>query len=314
MTCCNSKRPKVAVIGAGNVGATTAQRIAEAQLADVALIDIIEGMPQGKALDLAEAAPVLGADAVITGSNDLAATAGSDLVVITAGLPRKPGMSRDDLLKKNADIVGGVVDAVKEYAPDSILLLVSNPLDVMTYLAYKRSGFPRERVIGMAGVLDSARFACFIAEELDVSVKDVRAMVLGGHGDSMVPLPRYTCVSGIPVTDLVAPDRLEALIQRTRDGGAEIVSLLKTGSAFYAPSASALAMAASILKDEKRILPACAVLQGEYGLSDLCAGVAVKLGAGGVQQVLQLKLTEEELAALRGSADKVRAGIQALGL
>ena len=314
MTCCNSKRPKVAVIGAGNVGATTAQRIAEAQLADVALIDIIEGMPQGKALDLAEAAPVLGADAALAGSNDLADVAGSDVVVITAGLPRKPGMSRDDLLKKNAAIVGGVVDAVKQHAPDSILVIVSNPLDVMTYLAWKRSGFPRERVVGMAGVLDSARFACFIAEELGVSTKDIRAMVLGGHGDSMVPLPRYTCVSGIPVTDLIAADRLEALIERTRNGGAEIVSLLKTGSAFYAPSASVAAMVAAILKDEKRILPACVVLQGEYGLNDLCAGVPVKLGAGGVQQIVELQLREEELAALRNSAEKVRAGVQTLGL
>ena len=307
-------RPKVTVVGAGQVGATTGLRIAQAELADVTLIDIVEGMPQGKALDLNEAAPVIAADSKLSGSNDLAASEGSDIVVITAGLPRKPGMSREDLLKKNAEIVGGVVVAVAAAAPQSKLVVVSNPLDVMTQLAMVRSGFEKERVVGMAGALDSARFSWFIAEELGVSVKDIRAMVLGGHGDSMVPLPRYTTVSGIPVTELMAPDRLAELIQRTRGGGAEIVNLLKTGSAFYAPSASVVAMVGSILRDEKRILPAAAFLTGQYGIEGVYCGAPVKLGEGGVEDILELDLTEDELAALRASAEKVREGVNALGL
>ena len=307
-------RPKVTVVGAGQVGATTALRIAEAELADVALVDIVEGMPQGKGLDLNESAPVVGADAILTGSNDLEAAAGSDVVVITAGLPRKPGMSRDDLLQKNAEIVGGVVDSVARVAPDTKIVVVSNPLDIMTQLAYARSGFEQERVMGMAGVLDSARFSWFIAEDLKVSVKDIRAMVLGGHGDSMVPVPRYTTVSGIPVTELIEASRLEELIDRTRKGGAEIVNLLKTGSAFYAPSASVTIMVAAILRDEKRILPAAALLGGQYGIDGVYCGVPVKIGANGVEEIIELQLTEGEIAALRVSAEKVREGVTALGL
>jgi len=308
------RRPRVTVVGAGNVGATTAQRIAEAELGDVVLLDIVEGMPQGKALDLAEASPVIGADALLTGSNDPGAMQGSDLVIITAGLPRKPGMSREDLLKKNAAIMDGVVAGVVEHAPDATIIVVSNPLDVMTYLAHKRSGFEPRRVMGMAGVLDSARFASFIAEALQVSVKDIRAIVLGGHGDSMVPLPRYTTVSGIPVTDLMPRERLDALIDRTRKGGAEVLGLMKTASAFYAPSASVAAMARSILLDQKRILPACARLNGEYGLSNVFVGVPVKIGAGGVEQIIELPLERGELDALHASAEGVRKGIETLGL
>lgn len=305
-------RAKVTVVGAGNVGATTAQRIAEAELGDVTLIDIVEGMPQGKALDLMEAAPVLGADACIEGANDLAAMAGSDVVVVTAGLPRKPGMTREDLLQKNAEIVGGIVDAVKKHAKDAFVILVSNPLDVMTWLTWKKTGFPRERVMGMAGVLDSARFSAFIAMELGVSVKDIRSMVLGGHGDMMVPMPRFSTVAGIPVTELIPAQRLEEIVQRTRDGGAEIVKLLTTGSAFYAPSASAVAMVASILRDEKRVLPVCARLKGEYGLSDVFVGVPAVLGASGMEKVLELKLTADEAKALQYSADTVRSNCELL--
>jgi len=308
------KRCKISVIGAGNVGATTAQRLAEAQLGDVTLIDIVEGMPQGKALDLAEASPVVGADSLLKGGNKVEDCAGSDVVVITAGLPRKPGMSRDDLLKMNANIVGGIVDGVAKAAPGSILVVVSNPLDIMTQLALVRSRFEPRRVMGMAGVLDSARFSWFIAEELGVSIKDIRAMVLGGHGDSMVPLPRYTTVSGIPVTELIAPERLAKLIQRTRDGGAEIVNLLKTGSAFYAPSASAVAMVASIVRDEKRLLPAAAWLDGQYGLKGVYCGVPVKIGACGVEKIYELNLEPAELEALKASAAKVMEGVRALGL
>ena len=305
-------RPMVAVVGAGQVGATTAQRIGEAALADVTLIDIVEGMPQGKSLDLREAAPVLGADAIFRGSNDLAAMKGSDLVVVTAGLPRKPGMSREDLLQKNAEIVGGVADAILRYAPGAFVIVVSNPLDVMTWLTWRRTRFPKNRVMGMAGLLDAARFSAFIAMELGVSVKDIRAMVLGGHGDMMVPLARFSTVAGVPVTELIPQKRLGEIVQRTRDGGAEIVSLLKTGSAFYAPSASAAAMAAAILRDEKRILPVCALLQGEYGLSDVFVGVPAKLGAGGVEAVIELKLVKEEMEALRRSAEMVRANCDAI--
>ena len=305
-------RSKVTVVGAGNVGATTAQRIGEAELADVMLIDIVEGMPQGKALDLQETAPVLGVDVTFSGSNDLAAAAGSDIVVVTAGLPRKPGMSREDLLKKNAAIVGGIGETIGTHAPEAMVIVVSNPLDIMTWVMATKTSFPKNRVMGMAGVLDSARFAAFLGMELNVSVKDIRAMVLGGHGDSMVPLPRYTTVSGVPVTDLLPEDRLAELVQRTRNGGAEIVGLLRTGSAFYAPSASAVAMVAAILRDEKRILPACVRLEGEYGMDDVFLGVPAKLGENGVEEVIELKLLPDELDALRASAEKVRAGCRVL--
>ena len=300
-------RPKITVVGAGHVGATTAQRLAEDELGDVILIDIVEGMPQGKALDLAEAAPVLGADALLSGHNDLSAMKGSDVVVVTAGLPRKPGMSREDLLKKNAEIVGGIAETVAEDAPDATVIVVSNPLDVMTWLMWRRTGFPKERVMGMAGVLDAARFSAFIGMELNVSVKDIRAMVLGGHGDSMVPLPRYTTVSGVPITELMASERISELVDRTRNGGAEIVGLLKSGSAFYAPAASAVSMVAAVLRDEKRILPVCTRLEGEYGLSDVFVGVPAKLGEAGVEAVVELALSPEEKAALQASAEKVKS-------
>jgi malate dehydrogenase len=305
-------RPKVTVVGAGQVGATTALRIGEAELADVVLIDILEGMPQGKSLDLAEAAPVVGNDAVFIGANDMNAMAGSDVVVVTAGLPRKPGMTRDDLLKKNAEIVGGVAEVIKTAAPDAIVVVVSNPLDVMTTLMHRITGFPKNRVVGMAGVLDSARFSAFIGMELDCSVKDIRSMVLGGHGDSMVPLPRYTTVSGVPITELMSAERIDALVDRTRKGGAEIVGLLKIGSAFYAPSASAVAMVSSILRDEKRILPSCCLLEGEYGLSDVFVGVPAKLGVNGIEQIYELTLTDDEKAALHTSAEAVRETVAKL--
>ena len=304
---------KITVIGAGNVGATAAQRAAEKELADVVLIDIIEGVPQGKALDLSEAKPVEKHDASITGANDYAQAANSDIVIITAGIPRKPGMSRDDLLATNAKIVKNVVQNVVKVAPESILILVSNPLDAMCHVAMEASGFPRERVIGMAGVLDSARFRHFIAEELQVSVENTTAFVLGGHGDTMVPLPRYSTVAGIPITDLMAPERIEALVDRTRNGGAEIVGLLKTGSAFYAPASSAVEMAESILKDKKKILPCAVNLQGEYGYSDLFIGVPVKLGKGGVEKVIEIKLTDEEKKALDHSAGAVKELVETLG-
>jgi len=300
------RRPKVAVVGAGQVGATTAQRIGEAGIADVTLLDVVEGLAQGKALDLAEALPIVGVDVLFEGTNDISALARSDVVVVTAGLPRKPGMSRDDLLRRNAEIVGGIADEIKRHAPDAIVILVTNPLDVMTWLTWSRTGFPRNRVMGMAGLLDSARFSTFVAMELGVSVRDVRAMVLGGHGDSMVPLPRYTAVAGVPITELLPSERIEALVRRTRDGGAEIVQLLKTGSAFYAPSAAAAAMVSAILRDEKRLLPVCARLEGEYGLCDVFVGVPARLGAGGVEEIVELPLAPQELAALVASADQVR--------
>jgi malate dehydrogenase len=300
-------RPLVTVVGAGQVGATTAQRIGEMGLADVALIDIVEGLPQGKSLDLAEAAPILGADARFIGSNDFTAMRGSEVVVVTAGLARKPGMSREDLLQKNAAIVGGIADWVAEEAREATVIVVSNPLDVMTWLTHRRTRFPKRRVMGMAGVLDSARFSAFIGMELGVSVKDIRAMVLGGHGDQMVPLPRFTTVAGVPVTELIPAKRLDAIVQRTRDGGAEIVAMLKTGSAFYAPSAAAAAMVAAVLRDEKRVLPVCALLEGEYGLSGVFVGVPARLGRGGMEAVIELKLTEAESAALRRSAESVRS-------
>ena len=306
------KRRKVGVIGAGFVGATTAQRLAERNVADVGLVDIMEGIPQGKALDLEEAGPVVGYGSRVAGSQGYDVLAGSEVVVITAGLPRKPGMTRDDLLKKNAEIVGGVVDQVKRVAPDCILLVVSNPLDAMTYLAYKRTGWPRERVIGMAGVLDSARFRSFIAMELGVSLRDVQAMVLGGHGDTMVPVARYATVNGIPITELLSKEAIDRMTQRTRDGGVEIVNLLKTGSAFYAPSASVVAMVEAILLDEKRVLPCCVNLAGEYGLKDVFVGVPVVLGGKGVEKVLEVKLSPEEQKALNASADHVRETCGAL--
>jgi malate dehydrogenase len=305
-------RNKVTVVGAGNVGATVAQRIAEAGLADVILIDIVEGLPQGKGLDLAEAAPVVPHDARIVGTNDYADTAGSDVVVITSGIARKPGMSRDELLATNAGIVRSVVQAIVQHSPDTILVIVTNPLDAMCHVALEASGFPRERVIGMAGVLDSARFRTFIAQELGVSVEDTHAFVLGGHGDTMVPLPRYSTVAGIPITELMTAERVQALVERTANGGAEIVALLKTGSAYYAPAAAAFEMVEAILKDRKRVLPCAAYLQGEYGVDGLFVGVPVVLGSKGMERVIQIKLSTEEQAAFDHSADAVRELVTAM--
>ncbi len=305
-------RKKVTVVGAGNVGAAAAQRIFQKELADVVLVDVVEGLPQGKALDLMQTGPIEGCDATIIGSNGYDESAGSDVVLITAGIARKPGMSRSDLLKTNAGIVAKVVREVAPRSPECTIVVVSNPLDVMTFLARRESGFPDARVVGMAGVLDSARFRTFIAMELGVSVKDVDAMVLGGHGDTMVPVPRYCTVNGIPITKLMAPDRIEALSRRTRDGGAEIVGLLKTGSAFYAPGASSAAMIQSILRDENRILPCCTRVRGLWGLEDDWVGVPCRLGRGGVTEVVRLDLDEAEAAALRESARKVREDIALL--
>jgi malate dehydrogenase len=299
-------RNKITVVGSGNVGATAAHWIASKELGDVVLIDIIEGVPQGKGLDLLQAMPIEKRDSFVKGSNDYADTANSDIVVITAGIPRKPGMSRDDLLNTNYKIMSDVVGKVVKYSPNCILIIVSNPLDAMAQAAFKLSGFPRERVIGMAGVLDSARFRAFIAMELNVSVENVTAFVLGGHGDTMVPLPRYSTVAGIPITELIAKDRLDALVQRTRDGGAEIVKYLKTGSAYYAPSAAATEMVEAILKDKKKILPCAAYLTGEYGINGLYVGVPVKLGSKGIEQIIEIKLTAEEKAALDKSAASVK--------
>lgn len=307
-------RKKVSIVGSGNVGATAAHWIASKELADVVLIDIIEGVPQGKGLDLLEAMPIEKRDSHVIGTNDYKDTASSDIVVITAGIPRKPGMSRDDLLNTNYKIMSDVVGKVIQYSPDCILIVVSNPLDAMAQAAYKLSKFPRERVIGMAGVLDSARFRTFIADELNVSVENVTAFVLGGHGDTMVPLARYSTVAGIPITELIAPDRLGQLVQRTRDGGAEIVKYLKTGSAYYAPSAATTEMVEAILKDKKKILPCAAYLQGEYGINGLYVGVPVKLGARGIEQIIQIKLTAEEQAALNKSADAVKELVGVIGV
>ena len=306
-------RPLVTVVGAGNVGATTAQRIVEAGLADVILLDIVEGLPQGKALDLAEAAPVVGHDARITGTNDYADTAGSDIVVVTSGLARQPGMSRDDLMARNASIVRSVVQAAASHSPAAILIIVTNPLDAMCHVALETSAFPPERVIGMAGVLDSARFRTFIAQELGVSVAETHAFVLGGHGDTMVPLPRYSTVAGVPITELMEAERIEALVQRTRDGGAEIVALLKTGSAFYAPAAAVFEMVDAIVNDRKRILPCAAFLQGEYDVDGLFVGVPVKLGRGGIEEIVQIELTDEERTAFMASAESVRELVEKLG-
>ncbi len=299
-------RNKVTVIGAGNVGATTAQRIAEAGLADVVLIDIVEGLPQGKGLDLAEAAPVVRHDSHVIGSNDYASTAGSDVIVVTSGLARQPGMSRDDLLAKNAGIVQAVVSAAAAQSPNAVLIVVTNPLDAMCHVAMRASGFPRERVLGMAGVLDSARFRTFIAEELGVSVADTHAFVLGGHGDTMVPLSRYSTVAGIPITELLPPDRVKALEERTANGGAEVVALLKTGSAFYAPAAATFEMVDAILRDRRRVLPCAVLLQGEYGVDGLFVGVPVVLGAGGMQRIIEITLTADEKAAFQKSAAAVQ--------
>ena len=296
---------KVTVVGAGNVGATAAQRLAEKELCDVVLVDIVEGVPQGKSLDLTEAAPIEKHDAHLTGTNDYEASAGSDIVIITAGIPRKPGMSRDDLISTNAGIMKNVTKAVCEKSPDAILIIVSNPLDAMCHVAFEASGFPKHRVMGMAGVLDSARFRAFIAMELNVSVENTHAFVLGGHGDTMVPLPRYSTVAGIPITELMSQDRIDALVKRTANGGAEIVSLLKTGSAYYAPASAAVEMAESILKDKKKILPCAAYLDGEYGFKELFIGVPVKLGAKGIEDIIEISLTDEEKAALKHSADAV---------
>ena len=305
-------RRKITVVGAGNVGATTAQRLAERDYADVVLVDIVEGMPQGKALDMQQAAPLWHKGGKIEGANDLAAVKGSDVVIMTAGFPRKPGMSRTDLLKANADIVRPAAEAVKAHAPNAYVVVVTNPLDVMAHLFWKVSGFPKNRVMGMAGILDSARFRAFIAMELGVSGADVQAMVLGGHGDSMVPLPRYTTVGGITVTELIPADRLAQIVQRTRDGGAEIVKLLKTGSAYYAPAMSAVEMAEAILTDQKRLVPCSVLLQGEYGLKDLFLGVPVILGGKGVEKILELELTAEDKAALGKSGADVAAAIAEL--
>jgi malate dehydrogenase len=309
-----TRRPKITVVGAGNVGATVAQYIVEKELADVVLVDVIEGVPQGKALDLLQAGPVHSYDSRLVGSNSYDDTGDSDVVVITAGLARKPGLTRDDLLFKNAEIVGSVVGQVVARSPAAILILVTNPLDAMVQLAWKKSGFPSQRVIGMAGVLDSARFRTFIAQELRVSVENVTAFVLGGHGDSMVPLPRYSTVAGIPITELLSPDRVAALVTRTANGGAEIVNYLKTGSAYYAPAASVVDMVEAILKDKHKILPCAAYVDGQYGVRGLYVGVPVKLGRGGVEQVIEIRLTPEEQAAFDKSAAAVRELVDKLKL
>jgi len=305
---------KIAIIGAGFVGATTVQRIAEKKLGDLVLVDIIEGMPQGKALDLIESAPILGFDINIVGTNDYKDIKGSDVVVITAGIARKPGMSRDDLVKINSRIICEICSNINTYAPDAVIIVVTNPLDLMTYIAFKKTGFSSRKVLGMSGVLDSGRFAAFIAMELGCSVKDVDTMVLGGHGDSMVPLLQFTTVSGIPISELTDQQTIDRLVARTINGGAEIVELLKTGSAFYAPSAAITIMVESIVCDHKRILPASAYLTGQYGHSDIFLGVPVKLGRSGIEQIIELKLTEPEQAMLDRSAEAVKQGISKLDI
>jgi len=307
-------RKKVSIVGAGNVGATAAHWIVAKELADVVLIDVVEGVPQGKALDLSQALPIEKSDVHVTGSNDYAATANSDIVIITAGLPRKPGMSRDDLLHTNYKIMTDVVQNVVTYSPETILIIVSNPLDAMAQAAYRLSGFNRERVIGMAGVLDSGRYRSFIATELNVSVDNVNSFVLGGHGDTMVPLLRYSTVAGIPITELLSKEKIAAIVQRTRDGGAEIVKYLKTGSAYYAPSAAAVEMVEAILKDKKKILPCAAYLQGEFGIGGYYIGVPCKLGAAGLEQIIEIMLTPEEDAALKKSAAAVKELCDVIGV
>lgn len=312
MSSAANGRRKVTVIGAGMVGGTVAQMLAIRDYADVVLVDIVEGLPQGKALDMMQMGTLLGFDTQITGTNGYEETAGSDVVVITSGIARKPGMSRDDLLATNRGIMKNVVRQTVRYSPDAILIIVSNPLDAMCHVAMEESGFPKNRVIGMAGVLDSARFRAFIAMELTVSVENVHAMVLGGHGDTMVPLPRFSTVAGIPITELMSPERIEALAMRTRNGGAEIVGLLKTGSAYYAPASAAVEMAESILRDKKKILPCAAYLEGEYGISGLFVGVPVKLGKSGIEEIISLRLLPEEQKALEKSAAAVRELVDAM--
>ncbi len=307
-------RKKVTVVGSGNVGATLAQRLVDKQLADVVMIDILEGIPQGKGLDLLEAGPIEGYDCKVRGTNDYADTRNSDLVVMTAGFPRKPGMSRDDLLKANYEVVKSAITQVAKYSPDSILIIVTNPLDAMAQTAFKVSGFSKNRVIGMAGVLDTARYRTFLAEALGVSVQNVQGFVLGGHGDTMVPVPRYTTVAGIPVGELMPKDQLDAIIKRTANGGAEIVNLLKAGSAFYAPSAAVAEMVDAIFNDRKKILPCAAYLEGEYGINGLYVGVPVKLGARGIEQILEIKLTPEEQKALEKSASSVKELVGIIGV
>ena len=305
-------RSKVTVVGAGNVGATTAQRIHQLGYADVVLVDVVEDLPQGKALDMLESGPVISSDASIIGSNGYAESAGSDVVVITAGIARRPGMSRDDLLLTNMKITSAVTEEVVKYSPDTIIIAVTNPLDAMVQNVFESSGFPRNRVFGMAGVLDTARFRTFIAQELDVSVDDVQAYVLGGHGDDMVPLVRYTTVGGIPISEMLDEDDIQRLVERARQGGGEIVALLKQGSAYYAPSASITQMVEAVLLDRKRILPACAYLEGEYGINGLCVGVPVKLGAGGLEKVIEISLTDDEQAALERSAASVQELVEVM--
>jgi malate dehydrogenase len=307
-------RSKITVIGAGFVGSTLVQRLAERDYADVVMFDIIPNMPQGKALDLLQAGPVLGFDSLVAGTNDYADTANSDIVVITSGFPRKPGMTRDDLVKKNQEIVSQVTREVVRHSPDCIIIMVTNPLDAMAQLAYHVSGFPRNRVIGMAGVLDTARFRTFIAQELNVSVRDVQAYVLGGHGDTMVPLSRMCTVAGVPISQLIPAERIEQIVQRTRDGGAEIVKLLGTGSAYFAPSASILQMVDSILLDKKMIMPCAVYLQGEYGIDGLFVGVPAKLGAQGLEQIVEIELTEDERALLQKSANAVKELVEVMGI
>lgn len=307
-------RSKISVIGAGFVGSTLAQRLAERDYADVVMFDIVPNMPQGKALDILEAGPVLGYDTLVTGTNDYADTADSDIVVITSGFPRKPGMSRDDLLKKNQEIITEVTQQVVKHSPNSIIIMVSNPLDAMAQLALKISGFPRERLIGMAGVLDTARFRTFIAQEVGASVRDVQAYVLGGHGDTMVPLARMCTVAGVPISQLIPAERIEQIVQRARDGGAEIVKLLGTGSAYFAPSASVLQMVDSILLDKKMIMPCTVYLQGEYGIKNLYIGVPARLGAKGLEEIIQVELGESEQAALNKSAAAVQELVHVMGI
>ncbi len=307
-------RSKITVVGAGFVGSTLVQRLAERDYADVVMYDIIPNMPQGKALDLLQAGPVLGYDSLVVGTNDYADTANSDIVVITSGFPRKPGMTRDDLVKKNQEIVSQVTREVVKHSPDCIIIMVTNPLDAMAQLAYHTSGFPRERVIGMAGVLDTSRFRTFIAQELNVSVRDVQAYVLGGHGDTMIPLSRMCTVAGVPISELIPAERIEHIVQRTRDGGAEIVKLLGTGSAYFAPSASVLQMVDSILLDKNMIMPCAVYLQGEYGIDGLFVGVPVKLGARGLEQIIEIELTQDEQSLLQKSAQAVKELVEVMGM
>lgn len=305
-------RPKITIIGAGFVGSTSAHWIASKELGDVVLVDIIEGVPQGKGLDLLQAGPIEGFDVKITGVNDYAATANSDIIIVTSGAPRKPGMSREDLIRVNADITRDCISKAAPLSPEAVIIMVNNPLDTMAYLAKQVSGFPKNRVLGQAGVLDTARYRTFIAMEAGVSVEDVQAMLMGGHGDEMVPLPRFTTISGIPVTEFISKERLDAIIERTRKGGGEIVNLLKTGSAYYAPSAATVQMVEAILRDKKRVLPCACYLEGEYGLNDIYFGVPCILGAGGVERVLELPLNDEEMALVKKSAEAVGSSIAAL--